>query len=292
MVSDRFSLGLHANEVPEYEELDDAVLRDLVKRIANGDTAARTELLRANLRLVIKYASGRYRKLSAGQRQRLDLVDLVQEGYCRLWQKLHLYNPDVSRFSTWATWWLRAAIGRTINEDSRAVHIPSHIADRAREISREIERLLDKGKVASRQELQKKAGIEPDMYEGMERFVLYSNPSLDAPINEESTPLIDVLGETAVPAEQDRWIETSHIQESLLEALWNLSQNNRRMFDVLLLSTGFYYDDDGSAQYRKPLTLRQIGEILGLSAERVRQIKKKAVEFLQSHHALAEFGPQ
>ncbi|HSW81519.1 MAG TPA: sigma-70 family RNA polymerase sigma factor, partial [Candidatus Saccharimonas sp.] len=182
---DGFSLGMHAQDVGEYKRLDEGVLRSLVKRIANGDAVARTELLRANFRLVIKYAVGRYSYLSPAQRQRLDLLDLVQEGYCRLWEKLDKFDPNKASFSTWATYWLQAAIGRMIDEDSRAVHIPSHVAAQAKQISKARTALLSAGKSTSQKDLQQATGVDDERYEAITRFVLGVNPSLDASINGE-----------------------------------------------------------------------------------------------------------
>ncbi|HSW81074.1 MAG TPA: sigma factor-like helix-turn-helix DNA-binding protein, partial [Candidatus Saccharimonas sp.] len=107
--------------------------------------------------------------------------------------------------------------------------------------------------------------------------------------NGEDTTLLDMVGITAEPAEQDQWLEASHIQQSVLEALWDLGEDDKRMLDILLLSAGFYFADEGCEEYGEPLSLRQIGKIYNLTGEAIRQIRKRAIEKLKRHPALAEF---
>ena len=239
---------------------------DLSRKVRSGDRRARSELIEKNLRLVVSVAK-KYRGYG------LPFEDLIQEGNIGLMKAVERFDPELgNRFSTYATWWIRQAIGRAVADKGRTVRVPVHMGEKLRRLA------------WSRSELASELGREPTVGELAGRLgwaeeearfamtVVQDATSLDRPVSaEEGTA---VVGEFVADERASRVAEEVVEQAEaalLFEALARLPERARR---VLVARHGL----DGL----KPATLRELSEELGVSRERIRQLQREAEHKLRS----------
>jgi len=225
--------------------------------------AARHELVRANLRLVVTMAH-RYRRNG-----RLPLADLIQEGNIGLLTAVDRFDPRRGfRFSTYGSWWIRHAIGRALSDKGRAVRLPVHVVELQHKLAkarRELE--IQLGRAPERGELAAMLGVPEQKLERLERTLLQQDTSFDTPKSgaEGATGGIEVLPDEGPGA--DRLLHDGRLDEALHEALSTL-----RPMEADILRHRFGLDDGNS------MTLREVGEMHGLSRERIRQLQERALE--------------
>jgi RNA polymerase primary sigma factor len=251
-------------EIGRFPQVTPEEEKELGRRIQQGDTAALRRLVEANLRFVVAYAK-RYRH------SRVSLLDLINEGNIGLIQAAKKFDPERNvKFITYAVWWIRQAILHALSEHGASFRLPQKQAnvlyrlERSRQaLGRELER------TPTEQELADELGLEPEDV----RVLLASNQnilSLNEPVDEEGEAEFgDLLQQYVVPDTDEEMLRRS-FGETLREALAALSEKERQ-----ILSLRFGLEDD------KPLTLREIGEALGISRERVRQIESQALTKLR-----------
>jgi len=251
-----FEVGLSAKE-----------FRARIKRIAREEESlheARNEFTRHNLKLVIRVAK-EFRGMG------ISMPDLVQEGNLGLIHAVGKFEHSRGfKFSTYAVWWIRQAMIRAIQNQSRTVRLPSHVYDRSLRYKRVLEQLsISLGRTPTTQELAEELGIQEKQVEALGR--LRQKPtSLDAPIrNSEEESLGDLIEDT----EATNPVDDIH-REQLTGALNTLLVHlNDRERDVLSQRFGL-----GGQPGR---TLQEIANYLGLSRERVRQIQAGAIAQLR-----------
>jgi len=245
--------------------------RDLSMRIQAGEDAARSRLIEANLRLVIKIAR-------AFANFDVPLIDLIQEGNMGLIKAAERfdYRRNV-RFSTYASWWIKQAVTRSLVNSRRAIRLPHRKEELIKRIhktygylSQTLSREPTNGEIA-----RELCIAEHAVHEALE--MSYSVMPLEGDCDdEESGSVIDIYAdETYSP---DVALVKNSVREKTLELLEALMEKERQ---VLIYRFEFYGN--------KKKTLKGIGETMGISAETVRQIEKRAIRKLREHSDYAEF---
>ena len=244
-------------------------------QIAVLDTQkAKNELIQANLRLVVSIAK-RY------SNRGLSFLDLIQEGNLGLMQALAKFDYLKGyKFSTYASWWIRAAILRAFAEKSRTIRIPNYLFEIKGKLMKSFKGLMKKmGREPTSQELAKDSGIP--LHDVEKVLNLTEEPiSLDMSIGEEDSTLEDLIADEKSPSPSDSLLEkdlTSHIRKLLS----GLSPREEK-----ILRLRFGIGEDGE------YTLEEIGRQFGLSRERIRQIEAKAIDRLRDpnrHREIKEY---
>jgi RNA polymerase primary sigma factor len=257
-------LRRYLQEIGRFKQLTPEEERDLGRRVQEGDSEALRRLVEANLRFVVAYAK-RFRH------SRVSLLDLINEGNIGLIQAAKKFDPEKNvKFITYAVWWIRQAILHALSEHGATFRLPQKQAnvlyrlERSRQaLGRELER------APSEQELADELDMDPDEV----RLLLASNQnilSLNEPVDDEGEAEFgDLLEQYVIPSTDEEILRVS-FAETLREALQKLSEKERQ-----ILSMRFGLGDDN------PRTLREIGDALGISRERVRQIENQALAKLR-----------
>ncbi|MGD1147230.1 MAG: RNA polymerase sigma factor RpoD/SigA [Thermoanaerobaculaceae bacterium] len=252
-------------EIGRFKQLTPEEERELGRRIQQeNDGKALRQLVEANLRFVVAYAK-RFRH------SRVSLLDLINEGNIGLIQAAKKFDPGKNvKFITYAVWWIRQAILHALSEHGATFRLPQKQAnvlyrlERSRQaLGRELER------PPSEQELAEELGMDQEEV----RLLLSSNQnilSLNEPVDEEGEAEFGDLLEQYVVPDTDQEILRQSFEGTLREALAKLSEKERK-----ILAMRFGLGDDN------PRTLREIGDALGISRERVRQIENQALTKLR-----------
>ncbi len=264
------SLQLFLNEIGRYPLLTADEEVELAKRVERGDLAAKEKMINSNLRLVVSIAK-RY------QGHGLSLLDLIQEGVLGLIRAVEKFDWRRGfKFSTYATWWIRQAVQRGVQNRSRVIRVPVHVAELERKASRtERELTATLERVPTEEEVAEAAKIPLGKLR-QAREAVRTLASLDRPVGEdESATLGDLMA--ADDGDPAREVLVSLGDGALANALAALSPTQRR---VLELRFGLSGED--------PVSLQKIGQELGVSRERARQLEQSALEQLSRNRELQE----
>jgi RNA polymerase sigma factor (sigma-70 family) len=260
----RANLGLYLSEISRIPLLGREEEAAIARRVRAGDERAKAQLTEANLRLVVQVAR---RYLNRG----LPLPDLIEEGNLGLMRAVEKFEPERgTRFSTYATWWIRHAVVRALANQARMIRLPVHVEALLGRYAREHARLTQElGRAPTSEEIA--AALRTSVEQVRELEEIRQPPiSLDAPAGDDDARLLDSVADTAA----DPGASIGNLlraRRDFLSVLDDLAAN-----EGAIVRRRFGLDGD------PPETLEAIGKRLSLSRERVRQIEGNALRKLRA----------
>jgi RNA polymerase primary sigma factor len=258
------ALQLFLNEAGRHPLLRPEEEIELAKRIEAGDQEAKDRMITSNLRLVVSIAR-RYQGVSE-----LSLLDLIQEGMFGLIRAAEKFDWRKGfRFSTYATLWIRQAIGRAADERGRTIRLPINVAQRERKVAN-AERDLNTqlGRPPTLEEVAKKAGLDPGQVAEI-REVARKVTSLERPLGDDGEgELGDLLPGREPPPEEE--VEVALRDDTVLEVVASLPDRER---EIIQLRFGLNGDRD-------PVSQREVGRRLDIRPAEVQRLERAALEEL------------
>lgn len=273
---DQSSLDQYLKEVSSHSLLTSAQEIALGQRARKGDEDAIQELVRANLRFVISVAK-KY------QNRGVSLSDLIQEGNVGLVTAARKFDPEQGvKFISYAVWWIRQAILSALANQGRSVRVPLNRASDLAKIFRERERLKQElRRDPTPQELSEATGLSTEIVESLQTLNA-AEIRLDAPIGDsDDSQLMDrFIADEAIMTEDE--VEERLLSERIDKALETLQPRDAKVLKL-------YFGLEGGREH----TLEEIGDILGVTRERIRQLRDRALKRLREGEmgeALASFA--
>jgi len=247
------SIANYLKDVKKCGVIDTDTEVELAKRIQEGDQVAADELAKANLRFVISIAK-------EYQNQGLPLADLISEGNYGLIIAAQRFDYTKGfKFISYAVWWIKQSIMQSLNEHSRTIRLPTNVVNKLSKIKKEIDAF------------EKKFERKPLLGDEIEMVFHPTVMSLSTAINEDGDELIEVIEDPNTSNPDNDPYDEDNVKDRMNKILAILSEREKNIVEL-------YYGINGS-----PLTLEEIGEEYGLTKERIRQVKQKALRKLRSN---------
>src|SRR4051794_26840925 len=264
------ALQLFLNEAGRYPLLTASQEVELAKKIERGDKGAKDLMINSNLRLVVSIAK-KY------QGHGLSLLDLIQEGIIGLIRAVEKFDYRKGfKFSTYATWWIRQAVQRGVANRARTIRIPVHIVEREQKIARaERELIATLERAPTDEEVGKKAKLPIKQVREV-RAAARAVASLDKPVGEgDSASYGDLFASSEAPP--DEQVEVELTERALHNAVSELGEREQKILKLRY----------GLSGTEEPKSLEEIGRILGITRERVRQLESEALRRLAERREIA-----
>jgi len=252
------SLQMFMNEIGRYPLLTAAEEVALAKRVERGDRAAKERMINCNLRLVVHVAK-RYRGHG------VPFGDLIQDGVIGLNRAVEKFDYRKGfKFSTYATWWIRQAVQRSVAGQARTIRVPTHVHERRQTLNRHARKLeTELGRTATPEELAKASGLKLQHVEEA-LSVPEARASLNSPVGDDDGELGDLFADENAD-DPEAVAEDALRSLAVRQALAQLPERERRILELR-------FGIDG-----EPKSLEAIGAELGLTRERIRQLETQAL---------------
>jgi RNA polymerase primary sigma factor len=265
------SLQLYLREIDETPLLSATEEALLARRTQSGDAQARDHLVRANLRLVVKLAR-------AYQGKGLDLPDLIAEGNLGLFRAAEAFDPAMqTRFSTYASYWVRQSIRRALIHSGRTVRLPAYMAQLLGQWRWAAARLgKELGRPPAEEEVSRRLGLSPRRFRLVQKAIRIHNTLPQGERGDEDRSLGERVADPRAPAPGARLEQ----DEELRKVLRLVDELGDREKAVLRLRFGLAGED--------PKSLQEVGDWFGLTRERVRQIERTALDKLSEMLAVCK----
>jgi RNA polymerase primary sigma factor len=263
-VDDQTALDQYLSDVSRHELITPDKEKELGARARAGDEDAVQELARANLRFVISVAK-KY------QNRGVSLTDLIQEGNVGLVTAARKFDPEQGvKFISYAVWWIRQAILASLANHGRSVRVPLNRASDLARIFREKERLKQElGRDPSSEELSHATDLTPELIESLQTLNA-AEIRLDAPIGDSEDSQLVERFITEEAAEPELEVESRLLSEAVSDALETLEARDAKVLRL-------YFGLEGEREH----TLEEIGNMLGVTRERIRQLRDRALRRLR-----------
>jgi RNA polymerase primary sigma factor len=263
-VEEQSALDQYLRDVSRHELITPDREKELGALAQKGDEHAIQELARANLRFVISVAK-KY------QNRGVSLTDLIQEGNVGLVTAARKFDPEQGvKFISYAVWWIRQAILASLANHGRAVRVPLNRASDLSRIFREKERLKQElGREPSLLELSKATDLTPELVESLQTLNA-AEIRLDAPIGDSEDSQLVERFITEEAAEPELEVESRLLTEAVTAALETLETRDAKVLRL-------YFGLEGEREH----TLEEIGNMLGVTRERIRQLRDRALRRLR-----------
>ena len=255
---------MYLKEIGQIKLLTLAEESELADRITAGDESAKNVLAEANLRLVVSIAK---RYVGRG----MLFLDLIQEGNIGLMKAVDKFDVTKGyKFSTYATWWIRQAITRAIADQARTIRVPVHMVETINKLARVQRQLtLELNREPSEEELAKKMNTTVEKVR--EIYKISQDPvSLETPIGEEDDSHLGDFIKDERNLSPEEFATNEMLKDEISQVLETLTEREEK---VIRLRFGL---EDG-----KPRTLEEVGQMFGVTRERIRQIEAKALRKLR-----------
>jgi RNA polymerase primary sigma factor len=263
-VEEQTALDQYLRDVSRHELITPDKEKELGARAQNGDEDAVQELARANLRFVISVAK-KY------QNRGVSLTDLIQEGNVGLVTAARKFDPEQGvKFISYAVWWIRQAILAALANHGRSVRVPLNRASDLARIFREKERLKQElNRDPTPEELSAATDLTPELVESLQTLNA-AEIRLDAPIGDSEDSQLVERFITEEAAEPELEVESRLLSEAVTEALSTLDARDAKVLRL-------YFGLEGEREH----TLEEIGNMLGVTRERIRQLRDRALRRLR-----------
>jgi RNA polymerase primary sigma factor len=256
-------LETYLREINETALLTADQEKSLARRIGIGDTEARDQMVRANLRLVVNIARGYTGK-------GLALQDLIEEGNLGLLRAVEGFDPNMNtRFSTYASYWIKQSIKRALVNTAKTIRIPAYMVELLAKWRRATNKLTDElGRPPTHEEVAKLLGLPRKKLNIIKKAIRVYNSAPQTDQGDQGWSIDEMLMDSRSKTPDNEMVETDDLKHVMVL----LEKMDKREATVLRMRFGL--DDE------EPKTLKEIGECLGLTRERVRQIESEALQKL------------
>jgi RNA polymerase primary sigma factor len=264
------SLKLYLDQISKFPPLTEEEEKRLGERAREGDPDAMRRLIESNLKFVVSYVK-KYRGMGLG------LLDLINEGNIGLIEAAKRFDPTRNvRFISYAVWWIRQAIIHALSQYSRIYHIPQKMSDQISAMKKKTAELKGElGREPTRAEVARGMGISEEDIDDL-AVLEEKNVSLNDRLSDDGLEVEDRISDELSPPVEYQIIKSS-VQQQIRAMIGELDEK-----EALVLKLRFGLDDD------RPRTLQEIGNELGLTRERIRQIEQKAMRKLSRSRSLQQ----
>jgi RNA polymerase primary sigma factor len=253
-------LQLYLRQIAQYPLLSADRELELAAKIKRGNKEAKAEMIRSNLRLVVKIARD-YANLG------LPILDLISEGNIGLVKAVERFDPAKGgKLSTYGSWWIKQSIKRALANQGKTIRLPVHLVDKIAKIRRVGAGLSDElGREATDEEIAEEVGMDASKVTLLKQAAIRP-ASLDAPVGEEDTTEFGELVGDMAAVDPFESLSDKNMQVEVGELLGKLDEREKRIINAR-------FGLDGS----DPITLEEVGDKFGVTRERIRQLQNIAL---------------